>query len=107
MHECAFREHPAEVTEVPAEKFEVPAWHFRCDCTAYIVSADLLELYSKRWKQDASGSTLSRLAKRGSASGNRLELITDQDAKRALSEQGTFERENPSSGPITQPSNTP
>jgi hypothetical protein len=98
MRECAFREHPAEVTEVPPEKLKVLAWHFRCECSTYIVSADLLEGYAERWKQDATGATLSRLAKRRSAQGCRLELITDQDVKLALTEQRTFEEENPSEG---------
>jgi hypothetical protein len=96
MRECAFREHPAEVTEVPPEKFKVPAWHFRCECTTYIVSEDLLDLYSKLWKQNVTGATLSRLAKRRSAEACRLELITEQDVKLALTEQGAFEEENPS-----------
>ena len=94
--ECAFRAHPAEVTEVPAERFRVLAWQFRCDCTAYVVSEDLLERYAKRWKLDASGATLSRLAKRRSVQGHCLELITERDVKHALTEQAAFEQENPS-----------
>ena len=96
---CAFREHAARLTESNHDKAgPVLAWRFECDeCTAaYTVSEDLLELYAKRWKQDTSGAALSRLAKRRSAQGNSLELITERDVKHAFSEQGTFEQENPS-----------
>jgi hypothetical protein len=101
QHECAFREHPADVTGIPTEKYGVGAYWFQCkECPAsYTVSEDLLDLYAKRWKQDASGATLSRLARRLSAQGERLELITETQLKQALAEQGSFEQEQ--SGGLT------
>jgi hypothetical protein len=85
---CAFREHTSNLTEHNDDKAgPVLAWRFECDeCTAvYTVSEDLLELYAKRWENDVSGANLARLAKRGSAQGNHLKLITEQDVKWALS----------------------
>jgi hypothetical protein len=96
LDECAFREdHQAKVTMVPIEKFGVAALQFECECGEYIVSTDLLELYSKRWKQDGTGKKLGIVAKRRIAQGHFLELITDEDVKDALLEQGRFEQRYP------------
>jgi hypothetical protein len=101
--ECAFRRHRALVEEVPTEKYGVPTWWFRCDeCTSYTVSAGLLGLYAASWKHSATGGTLSRLAKRLTARGDRLELITETQLKQALAEQGAFEQEHPAGGPETE-----
>jgi hypothetical protein len=102
QRECAFRDHPAEMSEVPPEIFGVPAKLFQCDeCTEYIVSTDLWELYavncegSISWKMDSTGATLSRLAKRMSDQGCRLELIRDEHVKQGLSEQVSWEQGHP------------